>query len=790
MRKLVSLLLLLPLAGFTQTLTLSGHIQDERAIAVPYASITLKSVQDTNFKHMAVSSQNGDFSFSRLAKGSYKVLINAIGFKPFEQSVTVNSNMELPFITLKDETSQLAEVQIVTIKPTIIRKIDRVEFKVENTALSSANAWEIIKRAPGIQSGGGELSVRGSKSILVTINDKKVYLSGEELKAFLEGTSGNDVKAIEVITNPPAKYEASGSAVINIKLKKNLQNGYKGSVNGSYTQGIYAKSNIGTSQYFKDPKFAAFASYTLGHGIFYNQITEETNYAAQQQTWYDVLSRKNYRDAEHTYRISLEYTPDSLNTITIGTDGYIAKNNHALYLIPTNVYQNGRYNYHFDTRNDRVTPRSNTAYNISYEHRFSAKETFNLAADFTNDHNRADQDISTIYYVDNPYSSRFKNNNNQQIQLFSTQLDYHNNMQLFELESGLKYSSVKANNTQDFQQNQPGGFLTDPELSNTFKYTESVLAGYISLNKELKKWSLKLGLRGEHTSTQGNSVHPQELNTQRYFNLFPTLFVQNKVSDNHTLGFSYGRRITRPQYSYLNPSKTYFSPNSYLIGDAKLKPAITDQFSLNYTYKNNYRAEVYYIHEQHPTIQLPYQDNAANILIQKVTNIPGNRYYGIDFSASFQPAAWWSIDVQAGPNHAQSIFKTSDGTILHNQTYAINANIDQQYIISKKSGFTAGINFSFTTAGVQGPAQVSPMSSLNFSTRKKLFHERAEISLLVSDIYRGEKMTVSSNYADQHNSFTYYGDTQNIRLSFKYNLGNNTLKSKETKKKTTEQSRL
>jgi outer membrane receptor protein involved in Fe transport len=334
-----------------------------------------------------------------------------------------------------------------------------------------------------------------------------------------------------------------------------------------------------------------------------------------------------------------------------------------------------------------------------------------------------------------------------------------------------------------------GGFGIDPELSNNFNYTETVLAGYIGLNKTIKTWSLKTGLRGEHTATTGISINPQEMNKQDYFNLFPTLFVQDKLSENHVLGFSYGRRITRPQYSYLNPSKSYFSPNSYLVGDAKLKPAITDQFSLNYTFKGNYSAEAYFIHEKNPTIQLPQQDNSTNILVQRVTNIPGNSFYGIDFSANIEPAAWWSVNAQVGPGHMESSFGFLDGSILHNRSFTVNGNVDQQFTLNKKEGLSTGINFRFTTAGVQGPARVSPMSSLNFSARKK-FGDRAELSLLISDIYRGEKMTVSSDYAEQHNSFTYYGDTQNFRLSFKYNLGSSSLKTKAVKEKTSEQTRL
>lgn len=791
MRRFIYLLLLLPLAGFSQSIKLSGQLQDEKHQPVPYATLTLRNQPDSQVFKNTLTDKDGRFVFTGIGKGNYILQVSAVGLQAYQQKLTLSGDAVLPVIILKEEVMLLGEVTVAAKKPTVTRKIDRVEFNVENTALSSTNAWEIVKRAPGVQSGGGELSIRGSKGILVTINDKKVYLSGDELKAYLEGTNGGDVKSVEVITNPPAKYEASGSAVINIKLKKNTQAGYKGSIGGSYVQGIYAKGNVSTSQYYKTKKLSLSGSYTFGTGVYYNEIKEVTRYTAGQQTWEDELRRKNYRDAEHTYRVSLDYAIDSLNSLSLGTDGYIARQNHAQYNVPTRIYdQAHQLVSYFETQNNRLAPNHNGSYNLNYEHLFSAKEKISLGTNYTNYRSEADQDVRTAYYLVNPRNARFTTDNTQHIRLFSTQLDYSKQSKLFDLETGFKYSRVKAANGVEFSIDTTGGLVNDPALSNTFAYDESVSAGYLSLNKDLKSWNFKAGLRGEYTAINSRSVSPSELNSQHYFNLFPTLFIQDKLSPDHQLGFSYGRRISRPQYSYLNPSRSYFSPNSYLVGDARLKPALTDQFNLNYDYKENYHAQLYYISEHNPTIQLPFQDNATNTLIQKVTNIPGNHYYGIDLSTSLQPALWWSVDVQAGPGHVESSFGLADGTVLHNRAFTVNGSLDNQLTVNKKAGFTAGISFSFNTAGVQGPAKVSGTSSLGFSARKKLWQNRAEISLLVSDIYRGEKMKVSSDYADQHNFFTYYGDSQNLRISFKYNLGNTGLKAKAAKAKTEEQNRL
>ena len=789
MYKFICLLVFIPFAGLAQHYKLSGSLNGDQK-PVSYATVQVQNVADTSKKQSTLSNNDGVFVFENLPTGDYRLKVTVVGFKMYNQQIKMQTDLELSVITLAHDLNELNEVVVMAKRPTITRKIDRIDFNVENTVLSSSSAWEIVKRAPGVQSGGDLLAIRGSRSIIVTINDKKVTLSGDELKAFLESTAGNDIKSVEVITNPPASYEASGSAVINIKMKANHTPGYKGSVGAGYTQGIYAKGNISTSQYYKTGKLALFGSYNFGRGIYYNEINEVTNYAAQQQTWTDILRRKNYRDAEHTYRLNLDYAIDSLNTIGVGTDGYIAKNNHALYSVPTTIYQSGVYQSAFSTQNTRLTPNTNFNIDLSYDHRFSATEKLGLSADYTNYQNTTDQDVRTSYRVADPYNSRFVTDTRQYIRLFSAQADYSKDSKVISIQAGAKFSRIKADNFLDFRRDTTSGLVTDPALSNTFLYQESVTAGYISVNKDWSTWSFKAGLRGEYTNINSTSTSPAQINGQGYFNLFPTIFLQNKLSPDNQLGLSYGKRITRPPYNYLNPSRSYFSPNSYLVGDANLKPALTDQYSLLYTYKSKYNAELYFINEKHPTIQLPFQDNATHTLIQQVTNIPGHRYYGIDLSTNLQPAGWWSLDINPGAAFLTSSFPLSTGDFIKRKVFSVNGTVDNQLTLNKKAGFTANVSFNFNTAGLQGPATVSGMSSLNIGAKKKLFSDHAEVSLSLNDIYKGQKMKVTSDYADQHNYFTYYGDTQNFRISFKYNLGNAGLKGKEQKQKTDEQNRL
>jgi hypothetical protein len=790
MYKLICLFLLIPFAGLSQNYKLEGSIKDKDRKPVPYANILVQNISDFIARQSTLSNEDGLFVIENIPKGNYHVVITAVGFKKYNQQIILDASTRLPVIALAQDIHQLNEVAIAVKKPTITRKIDRVDFNVENTVLSSSNSWEIVKRSPGVQSGGDQLTIRGSQSIIVTINNKKVMLTGNELKAFLESTAGDDVKSVEVITNPPASYEASGSAVINIKMKVNHTTGYKSLLGTGYTQGIYAKENINTSHYYKSGRISLFGSYNFGRGNYYNEIKEVTNYTAQHQTWIDFLRRKNNRDAEHTYRLSMDYAIDTMNTISVGTDGYIAKRNHALYSVPTSVYTSGVLQSYFVTHNTRLTPNNNTNINLDYDHRFSGAEHISFSAGYTKFHNTTDQDVKTTYYLIDPRDVRFITNTEQHIHLYSAQADYSKDNKVLSIQAGTKFSRVKADNFLDFRRESISGLISDPSLSNTFIYQETVAAAYISVNKDWGSWSFKAGFRGEYTDIKSRSVNPAQVNQQGYFNLFPTVFLQNKLSPDNQLGISYGKRITRPPYSYLNPSRSYFSPNSYLIGDANLKPALINQYSLLYTYKSKYNAEFYFIDEKHPTIQLPFQDNATYTLIQKVTNIPGDRFYGIDLSTGLQPVVWWSVDFNSGAAFQTSKFPLSAGGFLHRKVFSVNVACDNQMVLSKKAGLTADVSFNFNSAGLQGPARVGAMSSLNVGARKKLFDNRAEISLSMNDIYRGQKMKVTSDYADQNNYFTYYGDTQNFRIAFKYNLGNNNLKVKGEKNKTEEQKRL
>ena len=263
--------------------------------------------------------------------------IDALFYEPFKQFISVEETTNPLTIQLKSSEEQLAELTIQVKRPKIKQKIDRLVFDVENSTLSNLNTWEILKRTPNITIKNGNLQVRNNNNILVTINDKKWLMSPQELQTLLENTPGNELQSIEVITNPPAQYEASGAAIVNIKLKENKLLGYKGTLFGKYEQSMYAKGVMGISNFYNVGKWNFAASYYRGGGNYVRKSNDYVHYQEDNTTWKTITNRKDTSKSQNTWNAIVGYQKDSLTSINFGINGFYQPNSHGLYNIPTQL---------------------------------------------------------------------------------------------------------------------------------------------------------------------------------------------------------------------------------------------------------------------------------------------------------------------------------------------------------------------------------------------------------------------------------------------------------------------
>ncbi len=770
---------------FIWSQNIKGHIENENQEPISESSIEINEN-----KSIFYSDKDGNFSLEGISKFPVSIVIKKQDYQDYE--ITLENNEFLNIILKKDTVKSIAGVTIKANKPLLKRKIDRLEFNIDKTPLQNLNAWDILKSTPNILVKNEELSVRGNSQIIVTINDKKTLMTQEQLKQLLENTDGNNVSSVEVITNPPSKYEAQGSAIINIKMKQNVLSGYKGRISTRYTQATYAKGLIGTSQSYNTDKWQLTGNYNFVSGDYVRKNFDVVVFDKDKTRWESDMVRKTHAHEQHVYNFSGQYTLDSLSTVQFGFDGYNAPNNTGHYNVPTNIYNtenNQLQSYYLTSNKKKQYDNSFNSY-LVYDKKFG-----NNNLTWTNNSSmkrfKENQDVETLLnFQGQPESkNRFANNSIQDISLYATQLDYRFSNDKFTLESGLKYSFVKNKNDLNFFDGTSGTLIQDLTKSNLFNYKENIFAGYISSEYKWKKWEMKAGLRSETTLIKTNSDNPVVENKTTRTGLFPTFYLMYNLKEDQQLGFSYGKRIDRPNYDFLNPSKSYYNLYSYFQGDANLKSTIIHNLSLTYTVKD-WNFEAYYSYIKDPSMEISIQNPQTFETVYNYTNIDHGQNLGANFSKNFSIKPYWKLNLFAMGEYQENYFMGTDKILYKNDVFFYNANISTQITLDKTKTWDLNVSYVYNSKTIQGSFDISSSQNTNVIINKKMFDKRLEAGLIFNDIFRTNKNTISTRYADQNQYFKDYRDAQYFMINLKYNFGNQKVKDAKAGRKTDEQNRL
>lgn len=776
---------------FAQKQKLAGTVTNTENEKLSAVNIGLYNSGNELIKELKTDGKGG-FVLEGLSEQNVKLVVKREGYLVFEKNLNLESSEPLQIILKKEQAKEIEEVVMTKRKPLVKRKVDRLEFNVENSNISSLNAWEILKNTPNVSVNNSVLTVKGSTGILVTINDKKVMLTGDELKNLLENTQGDDVKSIEVITNPPAKYEAAGSAVLNIVMKKNKIEGYRGILSSKYVQTQYAKAVFGLSQYYKKDKLSVMASYYKGMGTYYREGFDYVNYPESQTRWMSTMNRKDKNYNQNTLNFNVEYELDSLTNLSLNYSGYFSPKSYGIYDVPTLIYNNQDIvESNYRTLNDHESRSANNSVSFQIDRKLNKKSSLSWINYFTGNNSSKYQDVATHlnFAGELPREDHFMTQNKADVKLFSTQLDYQWKNEKWELESGTKYSFVKTNSNLKFSDNENGELQYRPEKSSIFDYKEHNFALYTSLAYNIGKWNFKGGLRAEMTDLEGQVSEPYNLNKSNYWNFFPTFYAQYTTENKHEFGFSYGKRISRPSYSWLNPAKSYYNLFSYFQGDPQLKATIIHNLNLTYSWKN-WNLDLYYRKELYPSMEISYQVPENNNVVYHFTNIEKGQAYGLSLYKNFQIKPWWNIIISENLEHNENYFNGVDGLLHQNKVWNLDSNISTSFTLDKSSDWKMEVGHRYFSGGVQGPFRISSTWNAYFVMNRKFFNKKLEAALVVTDIFRTTGQKVATKYANQDNYFLDYTDTQGFSLSLKFNFGNQSVKNAKTIKKTSEQDRL
>lgn len=793
---LVTLLFIITTQAFSQH-SVRGKLIDENLQPVAFANVILLSAQDSVSVYKGtVSEENGAFTFQNVEEDEYLLKTSFIGFEDHHEIIEVSKDLDLYRIEIKVSSSELDEVTIQARKPTITRSIDRITFDVENSTLSSGNSWDVLKQTPGVILNQGQLQVRNG-GVTVYINDRKVQLTADELATLLQSYSAENLKSVEVITNPPARYDAEGGAIININTTKALNPGYKGSLEGNYTQGIVPKYQIGTSHYWKGEKLNFFANYSFSPR---KEIKRDESYinfnpnSEFNQLWQSDFERIT-RSQAHNANVMLDYDLDEKNRLSFSSNLMFSPDKTFDNSVRTDITAMGNTPYsQFITNSDLNTNDSNIAFDLGYTHSFENGGNISARAHYTKFDQERDQEVATDYFSGNGElvnNIAFDTEAIQDINIFTGQIDLSTSLGKSAFESGVKLSNIDSKSGIEFFDAESLENLYE-NLSDDFKYDEMVYAAYASISKDWENWSMQAGLRGEYTDLEGHSLSMDEVNSQEYFELFPTAYLQYRASDDHSFTLDYSRRIDRPRYESLNPFRYFLNENDYNAGNPNLRAAISDNFNLNYTLKGSYFFDVYYRDYGNSPATLAFQNNDRQFIRRVSMNLLENKTYGLDITHVRMLTDWWYAQLYASIFHEENRFAALESEIeTHtNEVDGVLTQLYNSFTLSKDGSFTGTLTYLYISDYMSGSYNFEPFSTLSIGLRKTFWNNRAELSLNVNDIFDQTNTRLTSRYANQDNSFFAREEMRYVRLGFKYNFGNFRLEDNKRSIEAAERDRL
>jgi hypothetical protein len=793
---LITLLILFTNSLFAQH-TIKGKLVTETNNPVAFANIILLDAQDsTSVYKGTISEDNGEFLLEEIASNDYLLKVSFVGYEEYLQQISVNSDKKIRKITLKEGASNLDEVTINARKPKITRSIDRITFDVENSTLSRGNSWDILRQTPGVIMSQGQLQVRNS-NVTVYINDRKVQLTESELQTLLQSYSAENIKSIEVITNPPARYEAEGGAILNINTTSAISPGYKGSVEGNYTQGIVPKYQLGTSHYWKGDKLNVFANYTFSPRKEIKRDDSYINFSPNEtfgQRWESDFERVT-RSQAHNANVILDYDFDENNKLSFSSNLLFSPDKTFDNSVRTDISTQGNTPFsNFITDSDVTTDDNNVALDLNYTHSFENGGNISAGAHYTKFDQERDQMVETDYFSGNGEivdNIAFNTEAIQDINIFTAQIDLSTSLGKMAFESGLKLSSIDSESGIDFFDAESLQDLYD-NLSDEFHYDENVYAAYASASRDWEKWSAKLGLRGEYTDLLGESISTDQLNSQEYFELFPTAYLQYRASDNHSFTLDYSRRIERPRYESLNPFRYFLNENDFNAGNPNLRAAISNNINLNYTLLGQYFFDVYYRDNGRSPASLAFQDNQSLTIRRLQANLLESKSYGLDILHGRSIAGWWYAQLYASLFHEENTFLAveSNNAEVTNEIDAVFGQLYNAFTLSKDGTFSGNLSFTYVSDYIAGSYNFDPFSTLSLGVRKTLWNNRAELSLNINDIFNDTNTRLTSQYLNQDNSYFAQEEMRYVQVGFKYNFGNFRLEDNQRSIDAAERDRL
>ena len=752
---------------------------------VAFANVLLLSNEDSSFVKGAVTDEDGYYALSNIDPGGYIIESYMIGFsKSYSKSINLESegNLTVDPIILSEVSTELDEVVIKADKPLYEMEMGKMVVNVPSSITSAGQSViDVLEKSPGVfvNRQNNTLALNGKGGVIVLMNGKRSRMPITAVYQMLEGLNAGDIEKIEIMSVPPAKYDADGDAgFINIVMKRGNDVGTNGSVmaNLGYASGPRAGTSLNLSHQAK--KLSFYGNYSFNYadqeGVLnmYREATGNTETMLSSSEAVRHPTRKT-----HNFQFGMDYYLTDKTVIGILTSGYSNK-----FEMTSEAVAGFQYSISPDTtvfiETQEVNHWKHLMGNVNIQHTFNKGQMITANLDYLTYDNSNPTQYNNRYYdeegnVVRDYNTRVKKET--PINIWVAKLDYSMDLgEKIRMETGVKGAFTTLINDILFEEKIGEEWVKGEYFSNYADLTEDVLAAFVSMKIKLnEKTSLDAGLRYEHTTTLLSTEEDENVVDREYGDFFPSIFVSHKVNDNNMLQFSYGRRITRPTFNELAPFVFFTDPYTYTSGNANLLPTYTHSVKGDYSYKN-FIFSLQFSHDNNAIFRFqPEYDPETNVMVLRTDNVDRRETLSLLLTLPFRVTDWWEMQNNLSGNW-QRIVTRLEGFDYKRDQNGFQFNTTQTFRLPKK--YTIELSGFYVSPSVNGYFNWLSRGFVNLGIQKE-FNNDGTLRFSCNDIFETSQMRWESQ---NERNFSFYGnikfEKRIFTLTYTQKFGNKKIK--------------
>ena len=732
----------------------SGRFRDVNGQPVSFATVVLLDSVDNVLVRSALTDAKGAFRLEPVGLGKYIIKVSGMAYQPWTSATfeltDTRLSKDIGVIQLEAASKELGEVVIRADKPLLQQEAGGMVVNVQSSLITKgSSALQVLQRSPGvvINAQNTNITLNGKGGVMVMLDGKIMRMSITQVITLLNGMSADDIEKIELLTTPPAKYDADGNAgLINIVTKKNKRPGTNGSLTATMGYGRGEKGSANIIINHNTGKIGLHGSYSYTHDRSYGELfaggTDSVPVIGGQTSFqYTGIGKpiSNYQDVKAGMDIRLTSKTTLGGSIYYAAGNYHSRNhNHGNYALrPDSVLL-------FNSYLDGINNSRNMINSFYLEQELGKGERINIDGDYIYYKNTGQTDVQSSF-VDNYgnqagandslYAPRQRDLANTTIKVGVVKIDYTKQLSpKLKLEAGIKGTYTRSYSVSGIENLVNDQWvLSSVGISNNLGTKEVIGAAYGTFSAQIDTaTNLVIGARYEysHNSTD-NASNAQYAIDRKLGKLFPGIFFTKKLNDHSELQLSYTKRISRPSYSDLASYVTYNDPVSVFTGNPALKPTVTDNVKLAYNF-HNYLFSLLFSRDKNVILQTQISTGPSKGLVYLAPqNAPYQNNITLQSSIPVKINNWWESNYGFVGGLRQYKIDYTPQTFTK-AYFAWSANFTETFKLPKNISFE--VSGYYNSSSYYATSQSNGNGMLNAGIKKELHNNMGSFQLSVTDV--------------------------------------------------------